>query len=190
MTKLVGVTGGIGAGKSIVCQILRAKGYPVYDCDSRAKAIMDQDAFIHEQLCSQIHPLVVVDSVINRRLLSEIVFNDADALKRLNSIVHTAVEEDVARWAKNLFSPIAFVESAILYKCRLAEMVDAVLEVVAPVEMRIARVMTRSALNRQEVESRISSQLSPERRHSRTYYIMNDNAEPILPQLEKILQEF
>lgn len=187
MTKLIGITGGIGAGKSVVSQILRAMGFPVYDCDSQAKIIMDSDTIIHEELCCQISPRVVVDGIIDRRLLSEIVFNDAAALQRLNAIVHAAVETDVRRWTDACQSAIAFVESAILYKCKLADMVDAVVEVSAPTELRIERVMQRSSLTRQEVLRRISSQVFSEKQHPRTYYIINDNAEPILPQLHHIL---
>lgn len=189
MTKLVGITGGIGAGKSVVSQILRTMGFPVYDCDSRAKAIMDSDTNIHKELCRQISPRVVVDGIIDRHLLSEIVFNDASALQRLNAIVHAAVEDDVRRWSDSSQSAIAFVESAILYKCKLADMVDAVVQVSAPTELRIERVMKRSSLTRKEVLSRISSQVFSEKHHARTYNILNDNAEPILPQLHHILSE-
>jgi len=103
-----GVNGGIGAGKSVVSRILDAMGYPVYDCDSRAKAIMDKDPRIHEQLCRQIHPLVVIGGVIDRRLLAEIVFNDPLAVGRLNTIVHAAVEADVSRWVQQQGSPFYF----------------------------------------------------------------------------------
>ena len=190
MTRLVGITGGIGAGKSVVSRILRAMGYPVYDCDSRAKAIMDGDPRIHEQLCRQIHPHVVADGCIDRSLLSEIVFNDAEALCRLNSIVHAAVEADVRDWISRHDSPLSFVESAILYKCRLAEMVCGVIEVTAPVELRVKRVMARSALSRQQVMGRISAQNDAGRRHDRSYYIINDGEEAVLPQLKSALKIF
>lgn len=189
MTKLVGITGGIGAGKSVVSQILRTMGFPVYDCDVRAKVIMDSDTNIHNELCRQISPRVVVDGIIDRRLLSEIVFNDASALQCLNAIVHTAVENDVRHWSDACKSAIAFVESAILYRCRLVNIVDAVVEVSAPTELRIERVIKRSKLTRQEVLSRISSQVFSEKQHPRTYYIINDNTEPILPQLHQILSK-
>lgn len=187
MTALVGIAGGIGAGKSVVSRILDAMGYPVYDCDSRAKAIMDKDPRIHEQLCRQIHPLVVIGGVIDRRLLAEIVFNDPLALGRLNTIVHAAVEADVSRWVQQQGSHFTFVESAILYQCRLAGMVDAVIEVTASVELRVSRVVKRSRLSRRQILDRIASQPAPTCRHAHTFEIVNDDVTPILPQIHRVI---
>ena len=173
MTALVGIAGCIGAGKSVVSRILDAMGYPVYDCDSRAKAIMDKDPRIHEQLC--------------RRLLAETVFNDPLALGRLNTIVHAAVEADVSRWVQQQGSHFTFVESAILYQCRLAGMVDAVIEVTAPVELRVSRVVKRSELSRRQILDRIASQPAPTCRHAHTFEIVNDDVTPILPQIHRVI---
>ncbi len=186
MTVLVGIAGGIGAGKSVVSRILDAMGYPVYDCDSRAKAIMDKDPGMHEQLCRQIHPLVIIGGVIDR-LLAEIVFNDPLALGRLNTIVHAAVEADVSRWVQQQGSNFTFVESAILYQCRLAGMVDAVIEVTAPVELRVSRVVKRSGLTRRQILDRIASQPAPTCRHAHTFEIVNDDVTPILPQIHRVI---
>ncbi|MDE6436166.1 MAG: dephospho-CoA kinase, partial [Muribaculaceae bacterium] len=95
-TFLIAITGGIGSGKSVVSRVLRAMGYPVYDCDSQAKAIMDADAEIHRRLCSEIDAAVVTDGVIDRKRLAEIVFNDKAKLAVLNAIVHSAVKAHLA----------------------------------------------------------------------------------------------
>ena len=96
---LIAITGGIGSGKSVVSTILRKLGYYVYDCDSRAKLLIDSDTDIHQLLCQQIHPDAVHDGIVNRSLISKIVFSDPDALARLNRITHAAVLADIQRYA-------------------------------------------------------------------------------------------
>lgn len=188
---LTAITGGIGSGKSIVSKILAAMGYPVYDCDSQAKLLMDQDDQIKKALCSEIHAdCVRTDGSINRERLSEIVFGDAGALCRLNAIVHAAVRLDLKRWCgANIGSGRLFVETAILYQSGLDVMVDDVWSVDAPAELRIERVMARNSFSRQQVEARIASQDSyvPTILHPRVFSIINDGCIPLLPQIENLL---
>lgn len=188
---LTAITGGIGSGKSIVSKILGAMGYPVYDCDSRAKLLMDRDEEIKKALCSEIHAdCVRADGSINRGRLSEIVFGDAEALGRLNAIVHAAVRSDLKRWCReNIGSERLFVETAILYQSGLDVMVDDVWDVDAPTELRIERVMARNSFSRQQVEARISAQDSyvPARLHPMVFSIINDGCIPLLPQIENLL---
>lgn len=185
MKRLTAITGGIGSGKSVVSRILEAKGWPVYDCDARAKAIMDSDAAIHRRLTAEIHPLAVVDGVIDRRLIASVVFADPEALGRLNAIVHRAVTADLLAWAAE--RPVAFVETAILYESGLRAHVTDVWEVTAPAELRIERVMARSGLERSEVERRMAAQAAPSLPDHRV--IVNDGRSPLLPQVERLLVE-
>ena len=188
---LVAVTGGIGSGKSVVCSVLRACGFLVYDCDSRAKAIMDSEAGIWNALCSHIHPNAVVNGKVDRPLISSVVFADPDKLARLNSIVHGAVERDLKCWCeRHSDHELLFVETAILYQSDLNRIVDEVWEVTAPEYIRIERVMNRNGLSREAVVARIEAQnygIPADAIRPPTFTIVNDNHAPILPAIEKLL---
>lgn len=188
-TRLIAITGGIGSGKSIISDILRAMGHKVYDCDTRAKALMDTDESIKNDLIDLISiDAVRNDRTIDRKLLSEIVFNDPDALSRLNSIVHRAVRADLRRWRDTSSDKTVWVETAILYASRLDREVDEVWEVTAPTELRVQRVMKRNSMSREQVLARISSQSTTAAQlHPLTKAIVNDGVEPVLPQILSLL---
>ena len=187
--RLTAITGGIGAGKSVVSAILTAMGYPVYDCDSRAKALMDADTEIHVALCRLIHPRCVIDGVIDRPLISSIVFADAAKLQQLNGIVHAAVRADLAEWRiANASAPRLFVETAILTESALHTIVDDVWEVVAPQQLRISRVMARNNIPAEAVKARIAAQRPlPADLPNLIHQLHNDNLHPLLPQIEALL---
>ena len=188
-TRLIAITGGIGSGKSIISDILRGMGHKVYDCDTRAKALMDTDESIKNDLIDLISiDAVRNDRTIDRKLLSEIVFNDPDALSRLNSIVHKAVRADLRRWRDTSSDKTVWVETAILYASRLDREVDEVWEVTAPTELRVQRVMKRNSMSRKQVLARISSQSTTAAQlHPLTKAIVNDGVEPVLPQILSLL---
>lgn len=188
-TRLIAITGGIGSGKSVISDILRAMGHKVYDCDTRAKALMDTDESIKNDLIDLISiDAVRNDRTIDRKLLSEIVFNDPDALSRLNSIVHKAVRADLRRWRDTSSDKTVWVETAILYASRLDREVDEVWEVTAPTELRVQRVMKRNSMSREQVLARISSQSTTAAQlHPLTKTIVNDGVEPVLPQILSLL---
>ena len=188
-TRLIAITGGIGSGKSVISDILRAMGHKVYDCDTRAKALMDTDESIKDDLINLISiDAVRSDRTIDRKLLSEIVFNDPDALSRINSIVHKAVRADLRRWRDTSSDKTVWVETAILYASRLDREVDEVWEVTAPTELRVQRVMKRNSMSREQVLARISSQSTTAAQlHPLTKSIVNDGVEPVLPQILSLL---
>lgn len=191
MSKLIAISGGIGAGKSVVSRILNAKGFEVYDCDSRAKILMNSDDAIKRRLANEISAEVIdADGNINRGMLSKIVFSDSDKLYQLNSIVHGAVRDDINRWRHaNSGKPALWVESAIIYESGIDCMVDEVWEVVAPVELRVERVMLRSSMTREEVLGRIKAQSLPKSsRHPVEIMIVNDGVEPVLPQVNALIE--
>lgn len=188
---LTAVTGGIGAGKSVVSRALRLMGYEVFDCDSEAKLIMDSDDEIKRRLCSEISPNAVLpDSSIDRKHISSIVFSNPAKLEALNAIVHEAVRRRIIGWQSEPHkADRLFVETAILYQSGLDAMVDDVWEVIAPDEIRIIRVMERNGCDRQNVIDRIKSQtFVPERLHPNIHPIVNDNFTPLLPQLINLLK--
>lgn len=188
MKRIVAVTGGIGSGKSMVCRILEAMGHEVYDCDFRAKALMDCSweikRLIAEEICAD---AIFADGSIDRKRLADEVFTDAALLGKLNESVHSAVKEDINEWCESR-NP-AFIETAILYQSGLDGMVNEVWEVIAPGELRIERVIRRSGLTREQIEDRMRAQDSytiatphPVRRE-----IVNDGVMALLPQVEKLL---
>ncbi len=189
-SNMVAVCGGIGSGKSVVCRMLRILGWPVYDTDSRAKAIMDSDdgikKFIHDNISRE---AICADGRIDRRELSRVVFSDSVALDMLDRCVHGAVREDIVREARR--RRMLFVETALLYQSGIDRMVRAVWQVDAPVSMRIERVMERSGLSRREVQARIEAQDAyvPVERHANVHTILNDGISPVLPRVLALIDD-
>lgn len=203
-SKLIAVAGGIGSGKSVVCNILRIMGFQIYDCDSRAKAIMNGSREIKQEISRQISPLAVKGEngvlQIDRQILAGIVFNDPDKLKILNAIVHSAVRQDIIRWReanepecknKNRVDCgiVKFVESAIPVESGLHLMVDEIWEVQSPVELRIKRSMLRDKSTVADVEARIHNQRPVADLVGQIDFdvpvinLTNDNLTPLLPQV-------
>lgn len=182
MGKIVAITGGIGSGKSIVSNILRAMGYTVYDSDTNAKLLMNNSKQIKYEIARKISSDAIVDDNIDRKVLSDIVFSDDTKLKALNAIVHHHVLADILDKREN--HDLLFVETAILYQSKMDQIVNEVWEVTAPEELRIMRVMKRNGFNRKQVIERIKSQsFTPEKTHPNMRYIVNDGNTAILPQV-------
>lgn len=187
---LTAITGGIGAGKSIVSRVLTAMGYPVYDCDSRARSLMDMSAEIKHAIALNIGAGVILpDDSIDRRLLAEIVFRNKQMLLTLNSIVHQAVRDDLARWVSNRSSALVFVETAILYESGLDRVIDSEWHVTAPTDIRVNRVIARNGLSREHVLARIEAQsgTTPPKSSHNIITLVNDDITPLLPQIESAL---
>lgn len=184
--RIIAISGGIGSGKSMVSKILSALGYWVYDCDSRAKLLMDRDVEIIGCIEREVCKAAVSDGVIDRKILGDFVFSSPEALKKLNSIVHEAVKDEILSLCA--YREIAFVETAILYASGLDKIVDEVWEVIAPEEIRILRVLHRNPwLSEDDVRKRIeaqSTELNPENPHRCIKMIVNDGFTPLLPQIE------
>lgn len=186
MKRIVAVTGGIGAGKSVVCHSLRALGYPVYDCDSEARRLMNSDKAMQARIVAEVTPKALnADGTLCRPAISACVFADTAKLQVLNSIVHGAVRADFLRWADSHGSSPLFVETAILYESGFDALVSEVWEVTAPAELRIARVERRSGLSREEITRRIAAQSSESRPSHRI--IINDGITPVLSRILSLL---
>lgn len=186
---IIAITGGIGAGKSVVSRALRSLGYPVYDCDERARQIQENDAemrrTIGREVCAE---ALNADGTLNRPRLAACVFADAEKLQRLNRIVHGAVCRDLAEWAaRHGGKQPLFVETALLHASGLDRMVNAEWRVVAPEELRIARVMARNGISRAQVEERIAAQ-EAEMDFAPTQIITNDGQTPIIKQINELTQ--
>ena len=185
---LTAISGGIGSGKSVVARVLRAMGYDVYDCDVRAREIMDNDDRLRQRIACKVCSDAVECGRINRRRLAEKVFADEAALEKLNRIVHGAVRDDISRWAPMRRKPHAFIETAILYQSGIDRMVDDVWEVTAPPQLRLQRAVGRG-MDESDARSRMAAQASYEAvsAHPDVKMIVNDGIEAVIPQILSLL---
>ena len=191
--RLIAITGGIGSGKSMVSRIVQVMGYQVYDCDSRAKALMVQDKEVRQQLTEAFgDETYLADGSLNRVHLAEVAFADPDSRTRLNAIVHPATARDMSRWAEEQQSngaTIAFVETALLRTAGLDRLMNEVWHVTAPEEVRIQRVMARSGLTAAQVKSRIAAQAVEETVSSGERPLVNDGDTSLLAQVMQLLNQ-
>ncbi|MDE6095771.1 MAG: dephospho-CoA kinase [Muribaculaceae bacterium] len=155
---IIGITGGIGAGKSVVSRILRLKGYWVYDCDLEAKILMDQDMDVRNALKELFSESIYLeDGTLDRKLMADKIFSDENIRNYVNRIVHSAVKSDFISRAGRNGSPV-FVESAILHTSGLDSICSRIWLVDAPVDVRINRVVERNGMSAQQIEARMSAQ--------------------------------
>lgn len=186
--KTVAITGGIGSGKSVVSRLLRVEGYPVYDCDSQAKRIMDNDAEIQRQLQKAFGEDVVVDGVIHRQKLASLVFGNSENLRKLNAIVHPAVIADIKKWSVAEQKDSVFVETAILRESGMETLVDEVWVVDAPKDIRVARVMVRNNMPEEDVRKRIDSQNDNPKFSVPTSVVENYGSNSVIVQVQNLLK--
>ena len=191
--KLIAITGGIGSGKSVVARLVQVMGHEVYDCDSRAKALMTENEEVRHLLIEAFGKETYHnDGTLNRQHLSEVAFGDDKALARLNSIVHPATARDMQQWAQRQAdngARVAFVETALLRTAGLDRLVDEVWHVTAPASVRIPRVMARSGLTEQQVRERIAAQSVEDALATGEYPIINDDVTAVLPQVLNLLSK-
>ena len=173
---LVGITGGIGSGKSAISRALRALGYPVYDTDSEAKRIIVENKAVRSQIEYLFGSDVFDGDRYRTDVVAQQVFADGDLLDKLNKVVHPAVCFDVRHWALKQ-NGTCFVESAILWESGLAELCDTVVEVTAPMEVRIERTMARDNASREQVQQRIASQTRETDMRAHANIILNNNGD-------------
>lgn len=189
MASIIGITGGIGAGKSVVSRILRLKGHEVYDCDSEATRLMEDFPELRSNLrdrfgeeCYDTH------GKLNRKFLASRIFCDSSHRDWVNSLVHKAVREDIARRAEGADS-ILFIESAIMVTSRLDGMCDEIWLVDAPEQLRIERAVERGG-SREDISRRIKAQESEYESlpPGKTRVIENGQGSALLPQIDSLLE--
>lgn len=183
----VGITGGIGSGKSTVCAILAEFGVAVYDSDSRAKRLMNEDNTLRERLVERFGSEVYCNEGLNRIYLAERVFGNPEELKALNAIVHPAVMDDFDRWALEQEGSYVVLESAILFEASLDRRVDVSVAVMAPEELRIERAMQRDGAQREQIVARMNNQISDQERVERAKYtIVNIDIDNLRSDTEQL----
>ena len=192
---IIGITGGIGSGKSVIAKQLRKMGYSVYDTDSEAKRLIVEDAHVREQITALFGPEAYKDGVYQTAFVAQQVFADKTLLARLNAIVHPAVRQDIL---KRFTSPpfrgeseggLLFIECAILYTAHLDELCDKVVVVTAPEEVRLARTIARDHSDIDKVRARMRAQNIEEDLNRADIIINNDGNTPIPILCEQILKE-
>lgn len=155
----VGITGGIGSGKSTVCRLFAARGVAVYDCDAAAKRLMAEDEALKGAIVTRFGEACYCDGMLNRSYLAEQIFGSDEAREALNGLVHPAVIADFERWAEEQAGEYVVLESAILFEAGLEKHLDCVVAILAPKPLRLERAMKRDDAQREQIEARMATQL-------------------------------
>ena len=190
--KKIGITGGIGSGKSVISHILKTMGYPVYDSDSWAKHLMNHHPDIRQALTNRFGAETYTTEGLNRAYLAQQIFNNKENLAFVNSLVHPIVGQHFLEWANSQNSGLVFIESAILFSSGLNKLLDETIYVDAPQPVRLQRAMQRDNAPAEAITARIKSQSLDNEyalTHS-THIIINDNQTLIIPQILSIVQKY
>ena len=185
----IGITGGIGSGKSLVSRILTTMGISVYISDIESKRITNADPVIRKGLCDLIGDEIFVNDQLNKPLLASYIFGHPDHTKIVNDLIHPQVRDDFRNWS-NTFDTgdIVGIESAILIESGFEKEVDTIIMVYAPLEIRIQRTMLRDQATQNAIESRIRSQMDDEKKRTfADYVIINDGETPLIPQVLELI---
>lgn len=159
---VVGLTGGIGSGKSTIAAMFRELGVPVYNSDERAKLLMNTSKKIRKQLVELLGKKAFLDDKLNKTFIAKKVFNDADLLEQLNRIVHPVVRKDFLKWTKKQDTAYVIQETALLFENNAQDLYDTVILITAPKELRIERVLSRDETSKEQIIARMNNQLDDE----------------------------
>ena len=186
----IGLTGGIGSGKSTVASLLEIYGIPVYTADEESKRLLAVSPLIRERLTALLGDSVYDTDGLNRRRMASLIFNDAKLLEQVNAVVHPEVCLHFRSWIEQQTTQYAVLESAILFESNFDRYVEICLMVYAPRELRIKRIMARDRITEAEVLQRMQHQLpDKEKRKRADYVIYNDEKHPLIPQIEKFIHD-
>lgn len=189
MSIKIGITGGMGSGKSVVSRLLEAMGIPVYISDRKSKRLTNTDPVIRRELTTLLGAEVYLKNELNKPLLASYLFGHPNHAQEVNSIIHPRVKADFRHWAsaRSHFS-IVGMESAILIESGFAGEVDVVVMVYAPLDIRLARAVKRDSTSRELVMQRIRSQMSDEEKRKKAdFIIVNDDVTPLIPQVLELI---
>lgn len=182
----VGLTGGIGSGKSLISKVFNAFGIPVFNTDKQAKELYKDATFLQE-IVNTFGTSIIENGEFKPQNLADIVFNDPQALAKLNQLIHPKVLERYQQWQSKQKSPYTILESAIIFETSWQNHFDKIINIDTPIEVAIERVQLRDNINREQVKQRINNQLSTEiKRKLSDYNIEHDNLKMLLPQIIEI----
>lgn len=189
--KRIGLTGGIGSGKSTVAQIFELLGIPVYYADAASKRLMNEDDELKNKIKNAFGKDVYINNELNRKYLSELVFNDSEKVNLLNSLVHPATIKDALQWMQMQKAPYIIKEAALIFESGSNKYLDYVIGVEAPQALRIQRTMDRDNISAQQVEDRMSKQMDEyEKMRLCDFVIINDEQQLVIPQVIFLHEKF
>ncbi len=188
--KKIGITGGIGSGKTTVCKIFETLGIPIYYADDRAKALMVQSESIRSQIKEVFGEAAYLENgMLHRAHIAGIAFSNPDKLSQLNAIVHPAVAQDAADWQATQTTPYTLKEAALLFESGSYRALDAIITVYAPKALRLKRVMQRDGADEAAVLNRMNKQMPDmDKLNLADFVITNTGEEPLIPQVLRIHQ--
>jgi len=185
----VGITGGIGSGKSTVAKVFEVLGIPVYYADDAAKSIMNEDEELQQKIKIQFGEQVYKNGQLNRKALADIVFNDPAKLQLLNALVHPATLKDAELWMEKQTTPYAIKEAALIFESGAQEQLDYVIGVHAPAPLRIQRTIHRDGISRDEVMARMNKQIDETiKMRLCNFVVTNDEQQLLIPQVMALHQ--
>lgn len=183
----VGLTGGLGSGKSTVAKIFETIGIPVYYADDAAKRVMTEDPRVRKSIIEYFGEESYRNNMLNRTYLAAVVFPDPKKIALLNSIVHPATIADAETWMQRQSSPYAIKEAALIFESNAYQQLDYVIGVSAPYELRLKRAMERDDLSKEAVDERMSRQMDENEKMKRCdFVLLNDEQELLIPQVLKL----
>jgi len=188
---IIGLTGGIGSGKTIVAKLFETMGCIIYNSDERAKELYFNTDIKQQVIALLGKEAYINDIELNKVFIAQVIFSDKDKLQQLNAIIHPAVKQDFKSIVNQYSSETLIIkETALLFEENISKEVDVSILVTAPIELKIERVMKRSNLSRREVEKRMLAQWTDEQKKSlATYVINNDGKEAMIPQILAIIHQ-
>lgn len=180
----VGLTGGIGSGKTTVARVFKTLGVPVFEADAEGRRVLNEDQDVIQDVAQRFGNGVLRNGLVDRAAVADIVFNDPVALKDLNAIVHPAVRKGFQRWAGEQQAAMVIMESAIMVESGSSKLMDRIVLVSAPEELRLQRVMARDRVEPTVVQARMANQVSEEERLSIAQHVIhNDDKQLVIPQV-------
>lgn len=180
----IGLTGGIGSGKTTVAKIFETLGIPVYYADDAAKRIMNEDAALREAIQQNFGEESYTNNTLNRSYLASVVFGSAEKLALLNKLVHPLTIADSEAWMQLQTGPYAIKEAALIFESDVWKDLDKVIGVSSPIELRLQRTMERDGANREAVQARISKQMDEDEKMKRCDFVLyNDETQLLIPQV-------
>lgn len=187
----IGLTGGIGSGKSTVAKIFETLGIPVYYADTEAKRLMNSSETLKKIIRQNFGEATYENDQLNRKYLAGIVFNNPEKLELLNTLIHPVTINDAEQWMQQQSAPYSIKEAALLFESGAAENLDFIVGVYAPQALRIKRVMKRDGLTADEIMKRINRQVNEEMKMKLCDFVITNNEQELLiPQVLKLHQHF
>jgi dephospho-CoA kinase len=183
----IGITGGIGSGKSVVSTLLAMNGIPVYAADTEGRRLSDASPVIRKRLIDLFGDDIYVNDTLDRKRLASFVFSSKQVLRKVNEIIHPVVQKDFLAWVQQQKEKVCAIESAVLFESGFDKTVDAVLLVYAPVALRLMRAMERDGATEADIMKRMNRQMPEElKREQADYIIINDDIQALMPQVDRL----